>query len=666
MRVLSTPHPRVAADGDDPIEATIDWGRIEELETLDDVAQSDAVQLRTAPAAATPGTQIELAPLRRRWTDTERTRIVGELTAFQPPPVLLQIDPAIHRRPLLFDQPMVRDIEGDMLDPGFEVRLEGDFDVGEAYWSTVAAAADWILEVRSEASTRSVKYLITPTTACLEDLPEATQENHQWSFDSDGPMPTLTARILIREGSKSEFRKHTQWFTDNAGVKVFMEGFRVLPYGERSDDWLELDYDYAQRSRKLRFLEESDLGKALDAAGDDDADAPLSARRTTADAPLSARRTTAYFGGVFLTLRGSQDLEMLVNREGFLPNAAFDNLHRIVRVGIDLSVRAAAFARRDQREERRQERKQKTIDAVTRTPERMRAREEAEAAAQRATDLAAQARTAVAAGRHEDAQRLLGDAIVEARRSTGATSELMSDRSIMQILAGVGLQMSAFVHEMNGLLGMASAVEAVLQKLTKELILDAASRRALAEVRKHVEDLRRAIERQASYLSDITSPDARRRRSRQSLRDRFDAAVRLVARAAEGREIIIDNAIPDDLRSPPMYPAELAVVFTNLLTNAVKACETGGRIRATGKAEEDGSVCISVQNTGQGVGLADAEQWFIPFRTTTVGADPVLGQGMGMGLPIARNILEEYGATIAFSKPSRGFATALEIRFKTR
>jgi signal transduction histidine kinase len=70
-----------------------------------------------------------------------------------------------------------------------------------------------------------------------------------------------------------------------------------------------------------------------------------------------------------------------------------------------------------------------------------------------------------------------------------------------------------------------------------------------------------------------------------------------------------------------------------------------------------------IENTGTEVKLSEAERWFRPFETTTAKTDPVLGQGMGMGLPITRNILEEYGATISFVRPSRGFATALEIRF---
>ena len=37
---------------------------------------------------------------------------------------------------------------------------------------------------------------------------------------------------------------------------------------------------------------------------------------------------------------------------------------------------------------------------------------------------------------------------------------------------------------------------------------------------------------------------------------------------------------------------------------------------------------------------------------------------MGMGLPIVRNILEEYGASIQFVEPTNEFATGIEITFR--
>jgi signal transduction histidine kinase len=278
--------------------------------------------------------------------------------------------------------------------------------------------------------------------------------------------------------------------------------------------------------------------------------------------------------------------------------------------------------------------------------------------------MAHDAKAASAAGDHKKAQHLIVSAVKEIERSADLIGELATERSIMQVLAGVGLQMSAFVHEMNGLLGMASATEASIDAIRKRPGLDRESQRELSRVHVSVSELRRVVERQASYLSDITSPDARRRRSRQKLADRFDAAVRLVQRAAEKRQVEISNEIPEDSKSPAMFPAELMVVFSNLLTNAVKACRKNGRIRASGRATPDRAVLVRIENTGERVRLKDAEQWFLPFKSTTVEADPILGQGMGMGLPIVRNILEEYGASVHFVEPNGDFATAIEITFR--
>ncbi|HEU5091124.1 MAG TPA: hypothetical protein VFT30_00475, partial [Nitrospira sp.] len=73
---------------------------------------------------------------------------------------------------------------------------------------------------------------------------------------------------------------------------------------------------------------------------------------------------------------------------------------------------------------------------------------------------------------------------------------------------------------------------------------------------------------------------------------------------------------------------------------------------------------LRVENTGVAVDLdADPDRWFRPFETTTSDIDPLLGQGMGFGLPITRDILDEYGASIEFVRPRKGYATAIAIAF---
>lgn len=648
MTIRSVPEPAVFDANVSGVNAKIDWARIESFETLDAEGISDAISV-TDEDDDSPGTVIELTRLRGKWTAPERVRVIRELSTFLPAAALVELPKGVCKDDLLFETPTIRDISNEDADPGFKVELLGDFDVGEDYWSAVAQASDWILEISVDRREKAVEYCITPTRQCRRDLPKAEQHTFRWVRPSLESIPSLKCRVLIREGSKGIKKSQRRWLVDSAGIKVYMEGFRVLPYGEPGDDWLEIDYDYTQRSRVLRFLDETDV--ALPQLEGDDA-----------DAGLTALRNQSYFGAVFLTQAGTPELDMLVNREGFIPNSGFIALQRIIRVGVDLSVRVRAFENRAKREQRRKQRQGGSGDSDDAPPQRKQAREDAEEAARKASELAREAKQAAVAGQHAQAQKLIVSAAKEVERSSGLTAEMVSDRPIMQILAGVGLQMSAFVHEMNGLLGMTKAVEDALESLRERVELDRNTARHLSRVRQSVGDLRRVIERQASYLTDITSPDARRRRSRQRLAERFDASCRLVKRAAEKRGIQIHNRIPTELKSPPMFPAELLVTFSNLLTNAIKACRRNGRVRASGRARRN-DVVIRIENTGQRVQLNDAEKWFLPFKSTSVEADPVLGQGMGMGLPIVRNILEEYGATISFVKPSQGFATAVEIVF---
>ncbi len=78
--------------------------------------------------------------------------------------------------------------------------------------------------------------------------------------------------------------------------------------------------------------------------------------------------------------------------------------------------------------------------------------------------------------------------------------------------------------------------------------------RSLKRISGAAGELRRGLERQASYLMDIVTPDARRRRSRQYLFNNFNFASRLIQNHAERQHITIENQIPQKLESPPMFP----------------------------------------------------------------------------------------------------------------
>jgi signal transduction histidine kinase len=239
---------------------------------------------------------------------------------------------------------------------------------------------------------------------------------------------------------------------------------------------------------------------------------------------------------------------------------------------------------------------------------------------------------------------------------------LRDSAAMLRVLASLGIQMANFVHEIRGLLGAATVVHEAVGRLREHTGIRGEARTRLNEVYASLGDQRRQIERQASYLVDIASTDARRRRTSQPLSGRFDSAAQLISLAAERRGVRIANQIPPDLKSPPMFPAELTAVFSNLLSNALKAAGEGKSVRARGERRDDNAVVV-VENTGEEVDLADSERWFRPFESSTVDVDSSVGYGMGLGLTITRDILEQYGASIKFVEPADGFATAVEIAF---
>jgi signal transduction histidine kinase len=175
--------------------------------------------------------------------------------------------------------------------------------------------------------------------------------------------------------------------------------------------------------------------------------------------------------------------------------------------------------------------------------------------------------------------------------------------------------------------------------------------------------LREGLERQASFLTDVVSAGARRRRIRMQLHERVTAVFEILQPSAVRLGIHLGSDVQPDAATLPMFKAEMTAVLMNLGTNAIKAAGENGTVKAWSLRDDGARLHLRIENTGIAVDLASAERWFKPFESTTVDADPLLGQGMGMGLPITRRILSEYGIDIHFVQPTAGFASAVDVAF---
>lgn len=88
------------------------------------------------------------------------------------------------------------------------------------------------------------------------------------------------------------------------------------------------------------------------------------------------------------------------------------------------------------------------------------------------------------------------------------------------------------------------------------------------------------------------------------------------------------------------YPAQLNQVFLNIITNAVQSIPEFGKI-AIKTWTENGSVKISIADTGVGIPEANLKRIFEPFFTTKP-----TGQGTGLGLSIVYKIIERHDGKI--------------------
>jgi signal transduction histidine kinase len=124
----------------------------------------------------------------------------------------------------------------------------------------------------------------------------------------------------------------------------------------------------------------------------------------------------------------------------------------------------------------------------------------------------------------------------------------------------------------------------------------------------------------------------------------IDNALTLVRERASRRSIALSVDVDAGVGAIRADQRKVKQVLLNLLSNAVKFTGEGGRV-AVRAARADGMVEISVTDTGVGIAAEDHAIIFEEFRQ--VGVDYARKQeGTGLGLALARKLVELHGGTI--------------------
>jgi PAS domain S-box-containing protein len=142
------------------------------------------------------------------------------------------------------------------------------------------------------------------------------------------------------------------------------------------------------------------------------------------------------------------------------------------------------------------------------------------------------------------------------------------------------------------------------------------------------------------------------------------AAVRNALEAARPGIEAAAHALTLDLPQEPLHvngdAVRLAQVVSNLLDNAAKYTESGGRIALAVRREGDEAV-ISVRDNGVGIPAALLPQVFELFGVREH-ASPRAQGGLGVGLGLARRLVQMHAGTIQAVSDGPGKGTEVVIR----
>jgi len=137
-------------------------------------------------------------------------------------------------------------------------------------------------------------------------------------------------------------------------------------------------------------------------------------------------------------------------------------------------------------------------------------------------------------------------------------------------------------------------------------------------------------------------------RATDSLLNLLQDAVKIMMFQASDQRVQVEFHPPGELRHLTVE-GDLYHVFINIIKNALQAMPQGGRLEIDGAVNSQ-QVEIAFADTGPGLTSQELTQIFQPFYSTKEGV-----QGLGLGLPICRKILERYGGQLTVqSQPGHG------------
>lgn len=410
----------------------------------------------------------------------------------------------------------------------------------------------------------------------------------------------------------------------NGGIRLYRNGFRVLPYAEPGDDWLKLD-----KSVRDRVI-------------------------------LPAHGNNNFFG--FVEIDDTSNLfNETSSREGLTENEAFIQLRNFVYRAIisgvlvinqEREIKLFAGQRKDEEEggwekiELRIKNIAHTLEELDRELEENSSNVEAKRKRKR---------------RVKRVKKAIEE-LEEIRKSEQA--KLIKERSMLRVLSSVGLTIGQFIHEIKYYMdNIQSDIKFLLERLKGDQM--AIDRLTILDTNFS------SFRSYTSYFDTVVSQNVIRELKPLNLphivRPFIDAIASDAAKS--GIEFVEPVFQRNFLYTKSMHPSEWSSILFNFYTNSKKAIKREG---TEGKiliecGEKDELVYLEFSDTGDGISEENEERVFDEFYTTTSPQDfddliinnEILGTGLG--LKIVKDVVKSYQGAVFVVSPKSSYSTSIRV-----
>lgn len=434
--------------------------------------------------------------------------------------------------------------------------------------------------------------------------------------------------------SSLNVRDATKKGREEGGVRIYLDGFRVFPYGDPGDDWLRLDEYGAKNINLGAIITPTEIVRQL---------------ANSLERPwLNIPKNNQLFGAVAISQVKHSDIEMNVTRDRLIETPAVANLRRFVQNGIYwATIKYAAYLSEEKiLSQRRQEKEDIQRKEYTRS----------------VLDIIDDVKAAITnqIGMPEERRSALLENLNKAsERVKAQEEERISDISMLRILASAGTTLALMNHQLQAFVGAILQIKADMLRLRPAI--PEHLHQQYDDITEQVTEWHNMVASQVSILGFLLSPDNRQRRRRLLLRQIVEDVKKPMAFYMKTYHVSFENNISPTLRTSPLYPAELYAILINILSNALKAIhgQTGRKI-SVGAEKTSQELRFWMMDTGVGIPVEHREQAFKPFYTTSA-PNPTLGVGTGLGLTVVKDILDTYEGSARFVDAEIPWKTRIEI-----